>query len=170
MNFEQNINHMQASAEAIGALLTGVSDEQARWKPDADSWSMLEVINHLADEEREDFRTRLDMTLHQPASEWPPIHPGSWVTARSYNQRDLNESLRRFQTERKTSLDWLRSLQSPDWESTHTRPSFGSDRAGDMLAAWVAHDLLHIRQLNELRYVYLKADITPYRVDYAGDW
>ena len=26
--------------------------------------------------------------------------------------------------------------------------------AGDMLAAWLAHDFLHIRQLNELHYAY----------------
>ena len=44
----------------IQAVLAGVDAEQARWKPDADSWSILEVVCHLVDEEREDFRTRLD--------------------------------------------------------------------------------------------------------------
>ncbi|MEZ4672333.1 MAG: DinB family protein [Anaerolineae bacterium] len=170
MELTQLINHLQTTGETIAALLGDVSDEQARWKPDADTWSMLEVINHLADEEREDFRTRVDLSLHHPEQDWPPIHPGAWVTERAYNQRDLDESLRRFQTERQTSLDWLRSLQSPDWNVTHTRPQFGSSRAGDIMAAWIAHDLLHIRQLNELRYASLIIECAPYEVDYAGEW
>lgn len=170
MNLIHLIARMQAMAEALLAMLKDVSAEQARWKPNAESWSMLEVINHLADEEREDFRTRVDMTLHHPEQEWPPIHPGEWVTARGYDQRDLDESLRRFQSERQTSLDWLRSLQLPDWETTHRHPQFGAARAGDMMAAWLAHDLLHIRQLTELRYAYLVNEAAPYRVDYAGEW
>ena len=170
VNLEQSIKHMEATAEAILALLKDVSDEQARWKPKPDTWSMLEVVNHLADEEREDFRTRVDLALHHPEQDWRPIHPGAWVTERAYNQCDLHESLRRFQTERQTSLDWLHSLQSPNWESLHTRPQFGSARAGDMMAAWLAHDLLHIRQLNELRYAYLVGEVAPYKVDYAGEW
>ena len=34
-------------------LIAGLAPEQARWKPDPASWSAVEVINHLYDEERE---------------------------------------------------------------------------------------------------------------------
>jgi hypothetical protein len=43
-------------------------------------------------------------------------------------------------------------------------------RAGDMFAAWVAHDGLHIRQLNELHRSLLERAAKPYRVGYAGEW
>lgn len=43
------------------SLLRVVRLEQARWKPTPDKWSMLEVVNHLYDEEREDFRQRLSV-------------------------------------------------------------------------------------------------------------
>ncbi|MCB0058173.1 MAG: DinB family protein, partial [Caldilineaceae bacterium] len=62
---------MQRNAQRIAALVAGVPDEQARWKPDAESWSILEVVNHLLDEEREDFRVRIDYTLHRPGEKWP---------------------------------------------------------------------------------------------------
>ena len=101
---------MMENAVRIRTLLQGVSDEQARWKPNADSWSMLEVINHLLDEERRDFRVRLDYTLHRPGEPWPPIDPGGWVTARGYNQRNLEESLAQFLSEREASIAWLRRL------------------------------------------------------------
>jgi hypothetical protein len=43
-------------------------------------------------------------------------------------------------------------------------------RAGDMLASWVAHDNLHIRQLVELRRSRIESITQPYEIEYAGDW
>jgi hypothetical protein len=39
-----------------------------------------------------------------------------------------------------------------------------------MLASWLAHDLLHLRQLIELRYQITISRCDPYRVLYAGEW
>ena len=66
---------MANNAAIISSLVKDVSEAQARWKPDPQAWSILEVINHLYDEEREDFRQRLDLTLHQPDQPWPPNDP-----------------------------------------------------------------------------------------------
>jgi len=118
MELDEMIARMSLQAGRIRVLADGVSAEQARWRPDAGSWSLLEVINHLGDEEREDFRTRLDFILHRPGEDPPPIDPQGWVTARDYNQRDLAESIDRFLAERQTSLAWLRGLGSDRW----TRP------------------------------------------------
>ena len=54
------------NAETIHSYVNGLTVEQARWKPTPNDWSILEVINHLYDEEREDFRVRIDYTLHRP--------------------------------------------------------------------------------------------------------
>ena len=131
---------------------------------------MLEVVNHLYDEEREDFRQRLDLTLHHPSRAWPPIDPESWVIARAYQERDLQESLANFQAERQRSLQWLRALASPDWTRAYRHPGGDVIRAGDLLASWVAHDLLHMRQLVELHYHTVVLYAEPYTVTYAGDW
>lgn len=169
MNRYQFLAQMAANAETIRRLVMGVSEEQARWKPDENSWSMLEVINHLYDEERSDFRVRLNHILHMPDQEPPAIDPQGWVTERAYNERELAPSLTLFLQERENSLTWLRELEAPDWEATYTAP-WGTVRAGDMFAAWVAHDLLHIRQLVELQYVWTKQQLEPYSMDYAGEW
>jgi hypothetical protein len=160
---------MAGNAARIRALVQEVSDEQARWKPDPASWSILEVVNHLWDEERHDFRVRLDITLHRPDQPWPPIDPGGWVTARAYNQRSLGPSLEGFLAERQASLAWLRGLEAPDWEASYQAP-WGPIRAGDLMAAWVAHDLLHTRQLVELHWAHTTAALDPYDVRYAGTW
>lgn len=169
MNLESCIAQMARHAQAIQGLAGDVTPEQARWKASPDSWSLLEVINHLYDEECEDFRVRLKHILDQAPGLPPPIDPQGWVTARRYNERDLGESLAQYIRERDASLAWLRTLDAPDWDAGVDAP-FGRITAGDMLAAWVAHDLLHLRQLIELRYSYHRQTAQPYHVAYAGQW
>ncbi|GAB4580342.1 MAG: DinB family protein [Anaerolineales bacterium] len=169
MNISPFIAQMKVNAERIRIFTEGVSNEQARWKPDPDSWSILEVINHLYDEEREDFRVRLDIFLHHPSDPLPPIDPQAWVTNRKYNERDLTESVNNFLAEREKTLTWLQSLASPNFDAIYTSP-FGQMSAGDMFASMVSHDLLHLRQLVELHWAYTVKQFLPYHGGYAGDW
>lgn len=169
MNTDPFTRRLAEQAEAIRALVETVSDEQARWKPGPQDWSILEVINHLRDEENEDFRAHLDLILHRPGDPWPRIDPQGWVTGRSYNDRAFQESLGDFLAAREDSLAWLRGLTSPNWEAVYEAP-FGRITAGDMLASWVAHDLLHVRQLVELQWAAIVRLADPYRVEYAGPW
>ena len=169
MHFGRLKQLLVQNSERIQSLVQGVPAEQAQWKPDSDSWSILEVINHLLDEEREDFRVRLDLILHEPNRTMPPIDPEGWVVDRKYNDRNLQESLDDFMSERRASLEWLEKLGEPEWDAPYMMP-FGSIQAGDMFASWVAHDLLHMRQLVELHRAYMLELVTPYDVTYAGPW
>jgi len=169
MNLDHFIAQMANNAASIRSFTQGVSNEQARWKPDADAWSILEVINHLYDEEREDFRLHLDCILHQPNQPWHAIDPQGWVSQRRYNERDLAPSVSNFLHEREQSLAWLKGLPAPNWQAEYTAP-FGRITAGEMFAAWVAHDLLHLRQLVELHWAYTVRAVQPYGVRYAGEW
>lgn len=72
LNISSAVKQLRRNGSAIVALASAVDAEQARWRPAPDKWSILEVVIHLADEEREDFRTRLDLILHDPTQEWPP--------------------------------------------------------------------------------------------------
>lgn len=169
MRFETLRQELANGAQVIGGLLVGITPAEARFKPNAETWSVLEVVCHLYDEEREDFRQRLDIMLHRPADPWPPIHPSAWVTERRYNERGLATMLDQWLAERARSVAWLDGLAAPNWEAGVPSP-FGSLRPGDMLAAWVAHDNLHQRQLVELRRARLLNLAEPFEVRYAGDW
>lgn len=169
MDFSYHIRQLSDNAARIEALVRGVTPQEAMWRPEPDSWSMLEVVNHLYDEEREDFRVRLDIILHHPGKPWPPIDPQGWVSERRYNERDLEDSLNNYLNKRKASLDWLHELQDPDWSTLYESP-FGSMRAGDMLSSWVTHDHLHMRQLVELHRALTEHKSEPYQLDYAGSW
>lgn len=169
MDMDFLLREFTENPKRIKSLVAAVNKTEARYKPSAKTWSILEVVNHLYDEERFDFRVRLDIILNRPAEEWPPIAPAAWVIQRKYNTRDLGMSLANYLSERRRSLRWLRSLGTVNWNTRYSRGG-RTMRAGDMFAAWVAHDGLHIRQLNELHRLLLERAVKPYRPGYAGDW
>lgn len=164
------IGRMESNVTVFQGLLNRVQGVQSQWKPSANKWSLLEVINHLADEETEDFRTRLRFVLEDPNQEWPKIDPERAAVERQYSSRDLAESLDRFISARRKSVEWLRGLQNPNWEVAHTLPAGGTLRAGDLLHSWLVHDLIHIRQMNRLHYEYLAANNQGFSAHYAGSW
>jgi hypothetical protein len=170
MDIKKALFRLQENAELIRALAEGIPAEQARWKPSPADWSILETVNHLWDEERLDFRARIAHLLSGSPEPWAPIDPAGWVTARSYNTRDLAESLEGFLTERRESLHWLDTVKTIDGDLAYPLEPLKGLRAGDLLVSWVAHDYLAMRQLVELRYRYNIVQSRPYSVEYAGDW
>lgn len=169
------IDRLERFPQSVTALLSGVAAEDARWRPGPDHWSMLEIVCHLVDEDLDDFGTRLRMTLEAPDADWPRIDPVAAATERNYRLRDLETVLREFRAVRRTEVAWLRTIQELDFavEATHPRlkhPSLGSLRAGDLLAAWCAHDALHLRQLARRLHELTAVRSGAFDVGYAGDW
>lgn len=169
MEFKTLYQELQNSTEMIRAFLFGITQQEAQFKPNPESWSILEVVCHLYDIEREDFREHLDFILHRQHEEYHAIDPQAWVTARNYNEQDSVEMQKKFFAERQKSLDWLKELSDSDWDITHTS-EYGSLSAGEMFACWVAHDNLHLRQFVELRRARIENITKPYPIEYAGDW
>ena len=118
--FDQLARH----GEVFRALFTALSPAEIQWRPAPESWCPLEVICHLHDEEREDFRARLRSTLETPEAPWPKIDPAGWVTERKYMEQDLHAVLAKFLQERERSLSWLRGLAHAPWDLQLRSPSW----------------------------------------------
>ena len=169
MIYNHIIEMLEGNASTFKSMLENTSTDQARWKPSAEKWSLLEVTNHLYDEEREDFRQRLKNVLEDPRKPWSPIDPANWVVERAYNQREINKSLDNFLAERRRSVEWLKNLRSPGWQATHHHPKMGKMSAEKLLANWLAHDYLHIRQICFLQWSYLSNQTPSINLEYAGN-
>jgi hypothetical protein len=163
------MNSLSCNIEIFKNISSGYPEDFISWKPSPDKWCILEIINHLYDEEREDFRARLKNIL-EGSTEWAPIKPAEWVTERKYIERNFGESLDNFILERNKSINWLKTINDSDLDKTVSHPKFGDFNARQMLACWLTHDMLHIRQILKLQYEYLESSIKPYTLDYAGGW
>jgi hypothetical protein len=169
MEIEHAIQRLISNGEVIGTLVAGVSDQQAHWRPAPDKWSMLEVINHLRDEECLDFRARINHILTGAIPPWPVTNPLGWLVEHRYQEREFEESLSDFLREREQTIQWMQSHVSSNWEAFYDHPAVGAITARDLLAPWIGHDMIHIRQLAKLHFQYLAALPGEPHVAYAGE-
>ncbi len=156
----------------LRALIAPLDDATLRRRGGAEgtSWSILEILCHLADEEVEDFRPRLELTLRDPAADWPKIDPEGAARTRRYQEQDPRHALERFTAARAANVEWLTSLTAVNWLQAVEHPRLGSLRAGDLLASWAAHDLLHLRQITKRLYESAGAAAGEFDTGYAGAW
>lgn len=157
-------------ATVIASLTADINDVSARLHYKDGEWSMLEVMCHLYDEEREDFGVRVIQTLMDPETPLAGIDPEGWVVSRGYAQQIFSEMRGQFLAARQQSICQLRQLGDVVWDTPLNHPQLRELTAEQVAWAWVAHDLLHIRQLTELRYLMYQQQTTPYGYGYAGDW
>lgn len=163
------VNQLEANLDTFRSLLDVSDSNLILWKPQPDKWCLLEMVCHLLDEEREDFRARTRWSLEHPETMPPGIDPVGWVTQRAYMEQDYDEVVRTLLNERKESVKWLRSLDNPDWSLGFDHTTLGRLTAGLFLSNWLAHDYLHFRQINNLKYAYLKTQ-SDEDLTYAGNW
>lgn len=169
MNYSLIINQLERNKTTFHQLFYGATEEEYRWKQSDDKWCLLEIICHLHDEEREDFRTRTRSTLEAPDKALPMFDPVAWVSERKYLEQDYQKVLGNFLSERTQSIRWLRSLENPNWQNAFHHPKIGPLTAHHFLSNWLAHDYLHIRQATKVKYDYLKV-LTGNDLSYAGNW
>ena len=50
MNAERLVDRLAVFPSSLHALLANVPADDARWRPDETSWSLVEITAHLADE------------------------------------------------------------------------------------------------------------------------
>lgn len=171
LNPDALIDRLERFLVTFPASIAAFAPEDTKWKPDNQSWSIHEIVCHMVDEEREDFRTRVLMTLEDPTRTWPSIDPEGWPTSRNYQSLDLNTQLAYWTKERTKSIKLLRDLKSSNWSSTHQHPKFGPMVAIDLLAAWSSHDALHLRQIAKRLHQLASRDAGPDSTTrYAGEW
>ena len=98
-----------------------------------------------------------------------PIDPEAWVTEKSYATQHFTQKLNEWAKEREQSVEWLRKLVPTDWEAHLVHPEYGQMTARNILANWVAHDYIHLRQIIQLKRACLQ-NITGESLAYAGRW
>ncbi|MDD5362067.1 MAG: DinB family protein [Ignavibacteria bacterium] len=169
MKTELLINELKKNKTVFSGLLSDIPEELITWRQSPDKWCLLEIVCHLYDEEREDFRSRVKNTLENPETLNNTIDPQGWVTSREYMEKDYGTMLKMFLEERDNSIEWLLGLKDPKWTNELNHPKRGPISAKKFFVNWLAHDYLHIRQILKLKYDYLKFS-TGETLDYAGDW
>jgi hypothetical protein len=132
----------------LRGLMTEISEEDARWKPAEDRFSVAEVLAHLSHTEGHCYRMRVDRFL---AEELPRFEADdAQMYLELYKNGDPEEDFSHFEEQRDTNLELLRGLPAEAGNRKAMHSVAGEITLSQMLHEWAMHDLGHIRQIAEL--------------------
>lgn len=142
------LNLLEATPRILRDLMCELSEEDARWKPAPDRFSVAEVLAHLSQSEGECYRMRVDRFLTE---ELPAIEADdAQFHLDRYRDRDSGHEFAHFEDQRDSNVDYLRTLPPGAGERRALHSEAGEITLAQMLHEWALHDLGHIRQIAEL--------------------
>jgi hypothetical protein len=124
---------LEATPTILRGLMAELNDEDVRWKPAPDRFSVGEVLAHLSHAEGTCYRARLDRFM----SEENPEFEG-------------DDAQFHLEEQRETNIEFLRDLPKNAGARKAVHKKVGPITMDQMLNEWAMHDLGHIRQIAEL--------------------
>jgi hypothetical protein len=153
--------------DVLDALAGDLDPAITRTRPAHDEWAPVEILCHLRDEETEDFGARVRVVV-EGGRRFAPNDPERLAIERRYLDDDGPGALAAFHERRVDSLAFLAGLAPERLSGAAERPNGGALSGLDLLAAWVAHDRLHVAQLAATLARNWAEHWRPLRTEYAG--
>ena len=139
---------LESTPGILRNLMAGLSDEDVRWKPAPDRFSIGEVLAHLSHSEGHCYRMRVDRFLAEERPEFEP--DDAQFHLELYRRADPEDAFDHFEEQRETNVDYLRALPEGAGDRIAIHKRAGEITLHQMLHEWALHDLGHIRQIAEL--------------------
>ena len=134
----------------VEELTRGLDDATLR-KPEREGkWSMLYIIQHLADAELvSGFRYRMMLT-----QDTPPLagyDQDAFASRLRYDEVTLDEAFEQLRVFRRANLRILRGLTDAERQRGSMHSERGFETIDRLMHLHAAHDLVHTRQLERVR-------------------
>ena len=147
------LERFRRGPELLALTLTGVFGEEEDFLPAPGTWSIRQIIAHVADSElvcAQRFRQIL-------AEENPTLmayDQEAWVKNLDYARRSPKQSLEKFRRMRADNYELLKDLPEAAFTRTGTHTERGSVTLRDQLDILAQHAEDHARQMQAVREKY----------------
>ncbi len=164
-NMDVVVRHLEGTPKVLRGLLLNLPDTLLHAREITEGWSPREVLVHFLHNERENWSPRLKVFLESGPENGSFVPFNQMPGPDSYTQESIAELLDTFEQERTASIQTLKqsNLGAEDFNRTATHPSLGKVRLGQMLSAWVVHDLNHIHQIVKTVAKEYRSAVGPWR-------
>jgi DinB family protein len=148
---DRNPHAVQAElASAVRELTAGLSADELSRHEAPGKWSILQVVEHLADQELVNgFRLRSIVAEDEPSLRG--YDQDRWATRLRYGSAGLEPVLDELRALRERNLRLYRSLSEAELDRVGMHDERGPESARRLRALTAAHDLLHRRQIGRIR-------------------
>jgi hypothetical protein len=155
---------LERTPAALRGMLDGLPDAWLLANEGPDTFSPRDVIGHLIHGEETDWIPRMKIILeHGEAVPFTPFDRFAFRTASVGHS--TTALLERFATLRRESLLAVGAmrLDGAALMRTGTHPGLGRVTLGQLLAAWVVHDLGHVKQVARVMAGQYREAVGPWR-------
>ena len=142
MNRELLVQRLDSAPDRLLRLCASLSPEDATQRPAEGEWSVVEVIQHLVEGDRDTFLPR----LYRMLAEERPLFAGRNREGR--DQADLQALLVVFESTRREVVKILRELDPAGWTREGVSPSRGPLTVEAYALAMADHDDEHLAQID----------------------
>lgn len=136
--------------DEIRRTIAGLSDAQLRTPEAPGKWSIVEVLQHLADAELV-WAVRLRMTLADRNPRLTGYDQDAWADRLRYKDASPEDALALLEVLRTANLRLLRSLTPAEWRRVAVHEERGEESIEHQARHFAGHDLVHRRQLRRIR-------------------
>lgn len=133
----------------LKALTRRLKKSQLMRRPAPGTWSISEILAHLADAELVvGFRMRL--MLGANGTPIQAFDQDVWATTFNYARRDPKTSLETFRLLRENNLRLLKSVPRTLWENYGMHQERGKESVDHLVRMMAGHDLNHMQQVERI--------------------
>jgi hypothetical protein len=144
------LERLAAGPKALREAVRGLSNEQARRRPDPQRWSVVEIACHLRDVESL-YAERITKIAHAERAELWVMEPERVAGSRRYRDADIAAAVKEFARLRDDTVILLRALPHPAWQRVGRHPERGLLSIAAIADHLGAHEASHLRRIGEIR-------------------
>ena len=140
------IEVLRQTPDAVRLAVEESSREQLTAPEAPGKWSMLQVVQHLADSELVGG-VRFRMVLSQDRPTLAGYDQDLWASRLHYQDAPVESALEQFAILRRVNLRLLESATPAEHERVGLHVERGEESLGKMIRMYAGHDVVHLRQL-----------------------
>ncbi len=130
----------------LESAVAGVSEEERRFTPGADHWSIHENVVHLADTDLV-AAARLRFVLAQPGKPLVAFDQNHWARAMDYRSQPFEAALALFRATRASTSEVLRGAPATAWAQSGLHTEYGPQTLEWIVEHFVEHVQHHVRTI-----------------------
>jgi uncharacterized damage-inducible protein DinB len=137
---------------ALSRAIDGLSPSQLRQPEQLGKWSILQILQHLADSEVV-WGWRLRLILAQDRPQLTGYDQDLWAERLHDDQEDPSETLDLFVVLRHANLRVIERASPADLKRVGIHVERGEESLEHLRRLYAGHDLLHLQQIDRVRRV-----------------
>ncbi|MEH6993753.1 DinB family protein [Neobacillus drentensis] len=155
---EKLLEEYRYGYQLLKKAIEGLSEEELRFKPAADKWSIHQILIHVADSELVSTQ-RMKKVLSEEAPLLMSFAQDAWANSLDYENLDSEQHLLLFNLLRSSMLPILAHLPAQKWERVGIYADAGPFTLKQLLEYRVEHVRGHLAQIARVREAYQQSKI-----------